>query len=402
MGYTFTPPYVDISAVYVLWRQDPTTTLFVHFHTEGMVGPDSKVLYRKEGTMPWKTAIGTRREFPGTRKLIHTVEITGLEPDTTYEIWPAGRGRTYKTFTMPADLSSPVRMVFGGDVYVFELYVKMMNQTAASLDPHCVVIGGDWAYANGNPHNAHKWIKLWNMWMEHGRDSQGRIIPIFGAIGSHEVAGQFGTKEDAPLWYANLGWPEDGYGVLDFGDYLSLVILDTHSNPVEGAQTDWLSGVMAARTNVKYVIPVYKYAAYPSARPMMQNRRPLIRQHWHPLFDSNPRVRVVFEHGDHTYKRTVPIKGGVADPDGIVYCGDGLWGVGMRDVWNPATTWYLDDAKGGKFMQAEDGTPHPDDGKPADPDNARHCYLVTLTDSQMKVDSVNIFGDVFHSFTRPA
>lgn len=397
-NYVFRPPHVDISTVYVSWKQDPTSTLLVYYHSEGMIGPEDFVLYRRAGTTSWLRADGSRRQFPGTRRLIHVVEITGLSPDTTYEIMPAGRGRVYKTFTMPADLTNPVRVIHSGDMYIIEQETRRMNQLAASFDPHCIVFGGDWAYADGDPANADRWVKLWEMWMDHVVDSQGRLIPVVPVIGSHEVVGQFGEKQDAPLWYANFAWP-DGYGVLDVGDYLSIVVLDTHTNSYE-TQQSWLEGVLNARASVPYVVPHYKLAAYPSSRPFMDARRALIRELWHPLFDACPGVRVVFEHGEHTYKRTVPIKGGVADPSGIVYCGDGCWGVHSRGVWNPATTWYLDDAKGTVYMRAEDGTPHPDDGQPADVRNYRHFYLVTYESDKMTIDSINKWGETFHSFER--
>jgi hypothetical protein len=34
----------------------------------------------------------------------------------------------------------------------------------------------------------------------------------------------------------------------------------------------------------------------------------------------------VLEHHDHTFKRTHPLKGGLVDPNGILYLGDGSWG----------------------------------------------------------------------------
>lgn len=402
MSYQWVRPWSEITAFYVLWRQDPTTTLYVHFHTEGWVGPDSFVDFRKAGTTGWQRVYGTRRQLPGSRKLIHAVEITGLEPDTTYDIRPLGREPRYQSFTMPADTTNSVRIVFGGDMYLNRLWVRRMNRLLKKFDPHLVVIGGDWAYDDGLPENHWRWTELWRMWNEDGRDSQGRVIPILGAIGSHEVQGaQFGTPEDAPSWYANISWPENGYGVMDFGVYLSLVILDTHTHTVE-EQAEWLSQILPERADRPYVIPVYKWAAYPSARSLNRVRSPEIRQYWHSLFDQCPNIKVVFEKGEHTYARTVPIRGGQPHPDGIVYCGQGCWGVGIREVWNPATTWFLEDAKGTAYKTAEDGTPHEDDGKPADPDNARHFYLVTLTGEKMIIDSVGQWGNIFHTFERAA
>jgi hypothetical protein len=55
----------------------------------------------------------------------------------------------------------------------------------------------------------------------------------------------------------------------------------------------------------------------------------LIREHWCPLFDEYG-VQLAFEHHDHAYKRTYPIRKGTVDPRGVVYLGDGAWGVTVR------------------------------------------------------------------------
>ncbi len=53
-----------------------------------------------------------------------------------------------------------------------------------------------------------------------------------------------------------------GYNVLDCGNYLSLLLLDSgHTHPVEGAQTDWLKQTLAARQHVSHVFPVYHVPA---------------------------------------------------------------------------------------------------------------------------------------------
>ena len=44
-----------------------------------------------------------------------------------------------------------------------------------------------------------------------------------------------------------------------------------------------------------------------------------------PLFERH-RVPVVLEHHDHAFKRTKPLLGGLADPNGVLYLGDGSWG----------------------------------------------------------------------------
>jgi hypothetical protein len=52
----------------------------------------------------------------------------------------------------------------------------------------------------------------------------------------------------------------------------------------------------------------------------------------------------VLEHHDHTFKRTHPLKDGLADPNGILYLGDGSWGM-LRAPKKPEARPYLDIAK---------------------------------------------------------
>ena len=57
------------------------------------------------------------------------------------------------------------------------------------------------------------------------------------------------------------------------------------------------------------------------------------------------KIRVSFEHHDHTFKRTKPLRGNAVDPEGTVYLGDGCFGVPPREIDN-ADAWYLEKASG--------------------------------------------------------
>lgn len=60
-----------------------------------------------------------------------------------------------------------------------------------------------------------------------------------------------------------------------------------------------------------------------------------------PLFESYG-LNVAFEHHCHTYKRTYPIYQGKKDPKGVLYLGDGAWGVlETRIPKTPKQAWYL-------------------------------------------------------------
>ena len=194
------------------------------------------------------------------------------------------------------------------------------------------VIGGDLGYDNGR--SVEVSLAFIRNYSKHMVARGGRLIPLIPCIGNHEVDGGYGkTREKAPFYYALFDglFPDTGYATLDFGDYLSLVLLDTgHTSPIGGEQADWLDKTLRERAEHPHVIAVNHVPAYPSHRRMESTwLRPgtgdANRKHWVPLFEKY-RVPVVLEHHDHTFKRTKPLLGGLADANGVLYLGDGSWG----------------------------------------------------------------------------
>ena len=155
---------------------------------------------------------------------------------------------------------------------------------AAALDPDFALLVGDLAYANGVSSN--RWVEWLKSWTVPAVAPDGRLIPMIVGIGNHEVKG--------------------GYdGALDFGDYLSIVLLDTaHTNPVAGAQAEWLKGDLAARKSKQFVFVAYHYPAYGTTKAAKEGTpldKPVsidIRQHWMPSWEKYG-VSAVFENDHH-------------------------------------------------------------------------------------------------------
>ena len=187
-------------------------------------------------------------------------------------------------------------------------------------------------------------------------DDEDRIIPILVTTGNHEIIdGYYFNHEDfeksdawreanAPYFYTFFAFPgHPGFGSLDFGDYLSLLLLDTdHSHPIEGVQTEWLQAQLAERhqRGVPHIFPIYHVPAFPSHRSPDGAVSTRVRENWVPLFEEFG-LELAFENHDHTYKRTRPIRGGEVDEEeGVVYIGDGAWGVITRDG-DQRDAWYI-------------------------------------------------------------
>ena len=143
---------------------------------------------------------------------------------------------------MPAKANDTIHFVSGGDSGIGK-HAVMTNHVAAAQSPMFVVIAGDIAYENGkSPAIFFQFLKNYSRDL---RDDKKRLIPLLGCLGNHEAVGGYGkTRKEAPFFYSVFDglFPETGYASLDFGDYLSLIFLDTgHTSPIEGAQTDWLA-----------------------------------------------------------------------------------------------------------------------------------------------------------------
>jgi hypothetical protein len=337
------------ATLFLTWHRDPTTTMTVQWiGTKGEVS-DTRVYYRPitpvfasgpasvvgaagiVAAPPWKMAQTRDKPYPFSDFKVFRAEITGLAPGADYQFRIGKESPLYRFRTMPAKASQAIHFVSGGDCGVNQ-HTIANNLQAARQDPMFAVIGGDLAYENGKSVSTHlAFIRNYSRTMI-GRD--GRLIPMIACLGNHEVDGGYGTKrEKAPFFYSLFDglYPETGYATLDFGQYLSLVLLDTgHTSKIEGDQTEWLEKVLKDRRDHPNVIVVNHVPAYPTARRwenvfLSAGTGEPNRKHWVPLFEKY-RVPVVLEHHDHTFKRTKPLKGGLGDDDGVLYLGDGSWG----------------------------------------------------------------------------
>ncbi len=371
----------DPPALYLQWQRDPTTTMTVHWHTTNQA--DSVLQFRDAKGKTWRDAKGSSVPMPDTKsgRTIHTVELTKLKPKTDYWFRFGAQSKEFKFRTMPKTLSQPVRFIEGGDVYHERDWMDHMNALAAKFDPAFVVIGGDLAYANNRDskiEGVQRWYDFFDSWKQKAIAPDGRLIPLLPTLGNHEVKGFWGkTPENAPGFYALFSMPgKQGYNHLDFGNYLTLLLMDSgHTHPIDGKQTEWLEQTLSKRKNTPHIFPIYHVPAYPSCRPDDEGENSdltqQVRKFWCPQFEKYG-VKVSFEHHDHAYKRTQPMLGGKINAKGIIYLGDGAWGVRLRTSEPDGPRWYI--AKSGIV---------------------RHFFLVTLYPDQRDIVAVNENGEIF-------
>jgi acid phosphatase type 7 len=374
-------------SILLTWTEDPTTTISVDWHN--MESQPQTLYYREKGESQWQSKKSKFHPFPFSDRMIHRVAINKLKPGTSYQLKFGEYPKEYYFNTMPENtIDEPVRIAIGGDAMHEKAYLEKTNTEAAKYEPHFVVIGGDMAYENGDSARVDRMYDFLDGVKNTLITGDNRIIPIVVGLGNHEVQGGYYNPETfsgndadrekhSPYFYSIFAFPSHpGYNILDFGNYLSLFMLDTdHNSPIVGEQTDWLESELKKRSDkFLHIVPVYHVTAYPSVRDFDAARSVAIRENWLPLFEEH-NVKIAFENHDHAYKRTYPIKGNKIDENGIVFIGDGNWGTRSREHRNVEETWYLKKAM-----------------------SERHFILLTIQGRHHHLIMVNEDGEVIDSY----
>jgi hypothetical protein len=371
-------------AVYLTVQHPPEHAITLCWIEKGPAKPQ-EIKYRQAGKDDWYAVSVSPQplSFRSAHQL-YFAELESLSPDERYEFILPHHADSYFFRTLPASLKRPVKLIVGGDVYHDEIeIVEAMNRIAASQQPDVAIVGGDIAYAGSKVSffrdEGGRWLLFLKTWSETMVRPDGTLIPIIPVIGNHDVNGRFAqTPQQAQLFYFFFPCVEGKYRQLCLGNFLSLWLLDSgHTHAVAGEQTRWLAETLKQWAHVPFKFAIYHVPAYPSVRNFSNEKSATVRNFWTPLFEAF-RITAAFEHHDHAYKRTHLIRDGKQDPQGILYLGDGAWGVDCpRRPRSPMHSWYL-----------------------AHSEQTRHVILVTLMGSKATFQALNSKGEVFDTCER--
>jgi hypothetical protein len=277
-------------------------------------------------------------------RAMYVAELKDLKPGTTYYFVAGEEKNGYtneRSFrTLPGG-TTPLRFIDGGDMGSDPRTEKLL-MLAGKQDPDFGVIGGDIPYSNGLLAEYDDWTKWFANWDKYMVGSDGRMIPIVTAIGNHEVNHYESDNPElrSPDYLSLFGnQGENVYYSRRFNDNVIFFLLDSgHLNPHSGAQAAWLEQELEKNRDVKYKFAAYHVPLYPTHRSYDEKASRDGRTYWGPLFDKYG-LTVGFEHHDHVFNRSKPLKGNAVVDKGTVYVGDGAFGVNPREV-DPTPRWY--------------------------------------------------------------
>ncbi len=275
----------------------------------------------------------------------HHARLENLEPGTTYFFVMVSDGlaseeyhfRTAPSHEAPSDddptEDEPISLLYGGDSRTGYAARAAINRMIASLVEQSdreganllgLVHGGDFVV------RGELWAG-WSRWLtdhELTTSESGRVLPIIPVRGNHDVGPLFNEIFD-------FDEGDENYYVSDVGPGVALVNLNSNINHA-GPQRDWLKSTLSDwRGRTRWLVASYHRPVYPAVKTPGAGLMA-----WVPLFDRYD-VDLAVEADGHVIKRTVPIRNGRRDPDGVTYIGEG--GMGVPQRLPEISRWYLRD-----------------------------------------------------------
>src|SRR5690606_22337418 len=92
--------FAEISALYLSWYQDPTTTMTIQWHTPDFEYGDA--IWLETHDHSWISVAGEHARLKSL--LVHKVELVSLSPDTEYRFRIGNDPKIYNFKTAPSNL----------------------------------------------------------------------------------------------------------------------------------------------------------------------------------------------------------------------------------------------------------------------------------------------------------
>ena len=318
--------------IHLTWQRDDLAHAMTVTWQSLEEGSGSTVLYDTEprGGDPGLyaySAQGVAHTYPGASGFIHDVELTGLEPETTYYLICGGEGgwsgeMAFKTAPL---VRRDLRFVVGGDSRSNPDDRDAVSSAMRETSPGFVLFSGD-LVDDGAIQG--EWDGFFGHMDDYWTGADGLTIPIVPALGNHDKGtvnyfGQFALPGNEE-WFS-----------FDWGPDLHIVVLNSEAT-VEGleAQTEWLEEDLEEHADYTWKVVLLHRNILPSYHDWWLtgvNR-------WVPIWDTHGVDLVVTGHS-HNYLRSNPVnltasmeEAQSSFSEGVMYLSSGGWGAPLYET----------------------------------------------------------------------
>ena len=277
------------------------------------------------------------RAVADTATVYHHARLTGLTPGTGYHYRVRHDGGAAEDATFRTAPAGPAPFTFTafGDQGVSD-GAKAVTARLAAIKPAFHIHAGDICYANnrgfGKPEEFnHPDNNVWDTWLAM-MTAVGTTAPWMTAVGNHEMEGGYGPQ-GYDGYLSRFTVPANGPAgvpVVYSFTYGNVAFISLDANDVsyeitantgytEGAQDQWLRARLAALRadpGIDFIVVQFHHCAYCTNAVHASDGG--VREHWEATFDEYAVDLVVNGH-NHSYERTVPMRGGEPAEGGTVY-----------------------------------------------------------------------------------
>jgi len=307
----------------VTWRTGPSVTRAV---AEISVAGDSPGIHLTARAVEGST---TPLEAGNGLAHHHTVNFTGLRPNTLYAYRVGGEGTWSEWFQFRTAKGTfePFSFLYFGDAQnaVKSHYSRTLRQAALDRsDARLMVHAGDLVNLREGNHDDE-----WGEWFDAGGWLHG-MIPSIPAPGNHEyVDGVDETGREwrtlSPHWPVQFAFPRNGPDGMQETVYhvdlqgVRFIVLNSVEAVYDDApdrvqdQARWLEALLRDNPN-RWTVAVFHHPVVSVARG---RDNPSLQEHWQPLFEEYG-VDLVLQGHDHSYGRGGNLAEGTTAWDGRV------------------------------------------------------------------------------------
>ncbi|PZG14513.1 purple acid phosphatase family protein [Nonomuraea aridisoli] len=237
----------------------------------------------------------------GYASTYHTVEFTGLKPNTryTYRVGDGTNWSAWTDFTTAASAFEPFSFIYYGDAqnYIDSAVPRVFRQAFADRPQAKAIVNAGDLIDSANSE------EQWGQWFKAGGFIDGQINNI-SIPGNHEYSGGLST-----FWRPQFPYPDNGPGNPELKqtvytlDYQGVRFIGLDSNvqsnaTLMAAQTAWLEGLLKDNPN-KWTVVTFHHPVYSTTGT---RNNPNVRAQWAPLFEKYG-VDLVLQGHDHSYGR---------------------------------------------------------------------------------------------------